>query len=467
MNLPNASKVKVSRVLHAGYIFSDDQTQILFDPIFENPFSRNCHAFPEIEFDIEQIKKQKFSAVFISHYHDDHCSFESLNLLDRATPIYMFCVFEQMFDLIRELGFINVYSLQLDVTLSIGGFQVTPRRALDEDVDSIFHIQAGDLNILNVVDSWIDDQTMELLAQYSPWDLVLWPFQTMREIEVIAPSRAKPAQNTLPPEWISQLKILNPKFLVPSSCQFIQESWSWYNNAFFPISYQQFETEIQGALPYVTVVRLNPSVSVQLSENRLQYSEPVPWIKPVGLQNLDYHYKKNIKPPHTSEISKNFAALSDAQSALVFSYLKSGLIDKYESMEAPLDSYFEKSRSWKLSIYDHVGDAISVFYQVKENKMIHLAEEPKTIGWLTEIPISKIYAALKLGESLTSMYVRINNIIFDQEIEKEIEDVDVIDDPLIRCLFTGVFGAYQKAQLQCIRSRSQSRDRLKTLLNDN
>ena len=97
MNLVAATEVKIARVLHAGYLFSVGNTRILFDPIFENPFSRNCHAFPNVEFDHQQIKNLKVDAVFISHFHDDHCSFESLNLLDRSIPIFMFCIFDEMF----------------------------------------------------------------------------------------------------------------------------------------------------------------------------------------------------------------------------------------------------------------------------------------------------------------------------------------------------------------------------------
>ena len=52
---------------------------------------------------------------------------------------------------------------------------------------------------------------------------------------------------------------------------------------------------------------------------------------------------------------------------------------------------------------------------------------------------TKVYlAALELGESLTSMYIRIKDMEFE----------DVVDDPLIRCLFNGAFGAYQLAQLK-------------------
>ena len=36
-------------------------------------------------------------------------------------------------------------------------------------------------------------------------------------------------------------------------------------------------------------------------------------------------------------------------------------------------------------------------------------------------------------------------------IEADIETADIVDDPLIRCLFNDVFGAYQAAQLRRLR----------------
>ncbi len=154
----------------------------------------------------------------------------------------------------------------------------------------MFQVEAHGLKVLNVVDSWIDPDTLPALAAHGPWDMVLWPFQTMREIEVLSPSRAAPAPPALPSEWIDQLQALDPRFVVPSSCQFLQEPWSWYNHAFFPISYRQFETEIGAALPHARVVRMNPSVTMRLDRDGLTPAAPLDWVVPVGEQDVDYAY---------------------------------------------------------------------------------------------------------------------------------------------------------------------------------
>jgi hypothetical protein len=75
------------------------------------------------------------------------------------------------------------------------------------------------------------------------------------------------------------------------------------------------------------------------------------------------------------------------------------------------------------------------------------------LAWTTGIPAAKLYAALELGESLTSMYMRINDTVFEPDVERDLADADVVDDPLIRCLFGDTFGAYQAAQLRRLLGR--------------
>ncbi|KYG70639.1 hypothetical protein AZI85_01505 [Bdellovibrio bacteriovorus] len=446
--------LKISRILHAGYIFETGAAKIAFDPIFENPFSRNCHAFPSVQFDLKEINELQLSAIFISHYHDDHCSMESLNLLDKETPLYMFCIHEEMFTLIRELGFKNVFSLKLNQSVRIGDIEVIPRRALDQDVDSLFQIKHQGLNVLNVVDSWIDYSTLDLLKSEGPWDMVLWPFQTMRELDVIAPSRALEASRSLPPEWVQQIKTLNPKYIVPSSCQFQLEPWSWYNKAFFPITYKQFQKEISEALPRTEVVRLNPGVSVEINTGGIKQSRSLAWIKPLGEQNVDYDFDPALIPPPTQEIARKFPPLSEAEKSRVLEYCQKELIEKFESMEPPEEDYFFKTRRWRLTLFDNDGKAFEFNYLLKDSSAEILEGSSSIpIGWTTEVPLFKLYAALELGEALTSMYVRINDFPFSEKIEEEIQYADIVEDPLIRCLFNGVFGAYQKAQLKEIQQR--------------
>ena len=418
------------------------------DPIFENPFSGNCYAFPPVRFDLRQIKNLKVSAVFISHYHDDHCSLESLNLIDRKTPIYIHCVHEELFDLVRELGFETVEALKFNAQVKIGKFVVTPRQPLDPDVDSMLQISLGDLNILNVVDSMMDPDTLKKLQKES-WDLVLFPFQAMRETAVLSPSRFPSEKIEIPEDWIEELRALKPRYVVPSSCQFIHEPWSWYNHALFSISYREFEDAASKALPETKVIRMNPSVSFKLSKAGLSPTEPLSWVLPEGEQNVDYEFRLGIKPPTTAEVAKRFAPLGAAKTERVLKYCRSELLKTYSALEET--SYFSCPRIWQLSVFDHSGEATRFLYRIADGSIASVTDSNLEAEWTTEVPISKLYAALELGETLTSMYVRVNDTKFTPEIEAELLDMDVLEDPLIRSLFNGRFGAYQREQLKKIK----------------
>jgi len=438
----------VSRILHAGYVFGCEGTQIVFDPIFENPFSRNCHAFPDVRFDTVQIRAARVAAVFISHFHDDHCSMESLDLIDRATPIYLYCQFEALFAMLRALGFADVRALQTDVPVTVGPFTVIPREALDADVDSMFQIRAGGMNVLNVVDAWIAPVALAQLAQEGPWDMVLWPFQTMREVEVLSPARAEAGAAALPAEWLDQLRRLAPRFVVPSSCQFVQEPWSWYNQAFFPITYRQFHDEIGAALPGARVVRLNPGVAVQLGPDALSAAAPLPWVIPVGDQEVDYDFRPDVAVPSAGAIAARFAPLAPAQRAHVLAYCRHGLLEKYRAMELEEGGYFDQPRLWRLALHDHDQSCTVFWYRVEGDRIDAVPDSGALPGWRTDLPLQKLYGALEGGESLTSLYMRINDAALAPADEADLDGAELVDDPLIRCLYNDAFGAYQAAQLR-------------------
>lgn len=445
----------VSRILHAGYIFESEGFQIAFDPLFENPFSRNCFAFPPVQFKMDEIQKLQLSAVFISHYHDDHCSLESLVLLDRATPLYIFCIHEELFSMIRKLGFTHVHSLQLNKPIDIGPFKITPHRALDADVDSLFHIQVQGLNILNVVDSWIGPETFDRLQKYAPWDLVLWPFQTMRELEVIAPTRFPSLPPEIPVEWLEQLQVLKPNILVPSSCQFKMEPWSWHNKKFFPVSYDYFEKTVQSILPATKILRIDPSRSYRINHSgEITAAASLEWVKPLSSDELDYDYDADFIPPKTAQIARNFPPLEQNQLRRVLDYCSVELLEKYRSLEIPADSYFGKQRLWKLSLFDHLGTETAFYYSINQSTIAKVAEpeHEEALAWTTEIPTARLYGALENGESLTSLYLRINSETFNSASEVELKDADLLEDPLLQCLYSGVFGSYQRAQLKRIKS---------------
>ena len=126
----------------------------------------------------------------------------------------------------------------------------------------------------------------------------------------------------------------------------------------------------------------------------------------------------------------------------------SGIFEKFKSLGSSDEEYFRKTRRWKLSIFDHQGKSQDFFYLIKDDHLQWDSLQKDPVEWLTQVSAAKIYGALEQGESLTSMYMRINDTKFEDKIEQEIKWADVLQDPLVRCLFTGNTGAYQLAQLK-------------------
>jgi hypothetical protein len=172
----------------------------------------------------------------------------------------------------------------------------------------------------------------------------------------------------------------------------------------------------------------------------------------VGAQDVDYAYDPLAVPPSTGEIARRFPALDAAQAERVTAYCRTGLLARYRAMELPEDSYFEQPRTWRLSVFDHEGSCTHWHYRIEGEAIEPVAGEAAPLSWTTEIPAAKLYAALELGESLTSMYMRINDLRFDEASERELETAELVDDPLIRCLFNDAFGAYQAAQLRRLKA---------------
>ena len=449
--------LKISRALHAGYVFESPTTRILFDPIFESPFSVNCFAYPEVRFDYLQISRTHFDAVFISHFHDDHCSLESLRHLDPKTPIFIYCHFEELLELIRSLGFKNVIHLEIDKAVNIGDLKVTAKRALDEDVDSLFHVQFEALNILNVVDSWISPDTLSELAKLAPWDMVMWPFQTMREIEVISPRLHGQTPAEIPVEWREQIMALKPRVLIPSSCQFIHEEWSWYRKAFFATSYQQFEQYIADMKLETSLQRLEPSQSIELSSAEYKVGAKLDWVSvlPTSIPNglVDYEFVAGLVPPPTSEIAKHFARLESKQQQRVIDYCEFEISDKFGSLTHDEDDYFYSPKYWRLLLFENDGTLMAFDFEICAGRMRRLLKPCTQLHWQTEIPMIKLWNALEEGESLSSLYVRINDCELEAQICAAAERVDIAEDPLLRCLYNGTVASYQTAQLRRIHAR--------------
>ena len=200
---------------------------------------------------------------------------------------------------------------------------------------------------------------------------------------------------------------------------------------------------------------MNPSVSVSLEKTptgktSLEAASPLFWLRPIGDQDVDYQYLPELAPPPTSEVAIRFPALTEAQTELVHDFCRSGLLAKFRSLEASDDPYFRQLRHWRLAVYDHAGIVTRFHYELNGAEVESSSDENASVDWATEIPLFKLHSALTDGEALSSLYLRIEGAA----------DFDVVEDPLVRCLFNGEFGAYQFAQLKRLKATESRIDKI-------
>ena len=195
-------------------------------------------------------------------------------------------------------------------------------------------------------------------------------------------------------------------------------------------------------LPQSTVIKMNPGSTIVLSADSITKGEPVSWIHPMGDQDLDYQYDRQVVPQDPQIIANHFPPLPPDQMDAVVQYCEAKLPAKYRTLDMVEQGFFSVPRSWRLTVYDARQQPRNFFYAIDGLHIEPSLEVPA--DWSTEVSAHKLWGALNRGETLTSMYLRLN----DHSVRLEdVLGIDPGEDPLIRCLFSGNFGAYQKHQL--------------------
>lgn len=441
MGLKENDSILMRRILHAGYIFESSRAKIIFDPIFENPFCGNGYSYPPVEFDVDQIRAQRFDAVFLSHIHEDHFSSKSLNYLSRETPLYLYAQDMRYVSFLQEMGFASVQLLKIHDQIEIADISVKVLKALDESVDAIFFIQRGSIKILNVVDSWIHPEEMIFLRSQK-WDLVLWPFQVFREWEVLAPERYQMENRDYPPELLESLGSLQAQTVIPSSCQFLQESWWSLRSQYFVNSYKNFEQQLshlRGDSDLFQFLRLDPGETVQFEEGNWRIADSLSWVKKQELEPLlkyerDYHIGdgEEARSVSVEEISSFLPELSSSE----LSELKKR-INSFPTDYGHLNfagSYFQNDQIWLLRLWLNPGQKIDFRFSFKDHQLQICSDSALPFHWLTEISAYKLLRAMKSQELLNSLYLQVNGQ--DPQLDRLAlgRDWDVLEDPLVQIL---------------------------------
>ena len=80
-------KIKLYRSATVGLNFNN--FKILTDPVNRWRHLGSWFHYPKFDFDSHRDELNSYDAIYVSHIHPDHCSSETLKLIDKKIPIFI------------------------------------------------------------------------------------------------------------------------------------------------------------------------------------------------------------------------------------------------------------------------------------------------------------------------------------------------------------------------------------------
>lgn len=260
------NKVEVQQIFHAGQIYCDGRDSLLFDPLLNNNFFPSLEAFPKVKFNYKKLEKRKFSAIFVSHFHEDHLNLDSLSRLNRKTPIYVYSSVEEYKFYLQSMGFENVHLLFGKFEIQVGDFRVSNVECANPEIETAFLIENQDTRILNIVDCVMGYNHAQALKSVGKIDLCVFPFQCSQEVQLFNANFKSNFEYKAYRRKFSFLRELNCEDFVLGSCQFQFVDDSWQNSKYFSVTRERFARDLERLLPKSKIHSLLPGEIIQLSE---------------------------------------------------------------------------------------------------------------------------------------------------------------------------------------------------------
>jgi hypothetical protein len=179
------------------------------------------------------------------------------------------------------------------------------------------------------------------------------------------------------------------------------------------------------------------------------------WGQAEALAKDDYEFVSDLVPPTTQSVAEHLPVLNSEQLNIVKNSCAQELIERWLGLESVEDDYMQRPIGWKLRLFlgGKNSTPLEFNYFISEGRITCTESiAVDQITWLTEIPAVKLFNALFLGESLNSIYIRINDMQFSEELEPLVRAADPFADPLLRVLYSRSLIPYQWAQLKKLKS---------------
>lgn len=143
--------LKITYITHSSILIETEDAKVISDPWFFGPaYLNQWHVFPK-PVDVSYAKDN--SHVIITHGHEDHCHFPTLNQLNKNASVFLpYTWLQDTKDAIEQIGFAAVYELDSYKTVSIG--KHLKLTFIVNGLDSIFVLEYKGKVYLNLNDAF-------------------------------------------------------------------------------------------------------------------------------------------------------------------------------------------------------------------------------------------------------------------------------------------------------------------------
>lgn len=258
----------LTKLPHAGMIVSGKSHHILFDPLLHNELISSAYTLnPKVQLNEAQFKKFDFSALFISHAHEDHLNLPSINLLNREITVYFPRGAIQIPNLLLRLGFRKFVQFQAGESFQFGELEVIPTPSLVDFEENGFIVKSKSASVWNLVDSVLNTSEVDkLLKRHGPPTLLLCYYQAIRENEICNKKIFSSSFESIANHYVNVAARTKARYVCPSSFDLFNAVSPWLNSYIGPVEKSDFIAQVCAKHPNSKPLTLNYGQSVDLSD---------------------------------------------------------------------------------------------------------------------------------------------------------------------------------------------------------
>lgn len=260
---------------HASMRIEGEQGAVVFDPLL---FGLHHNGLYDV-YPPRHLKPRlmpSMDALIISHGHEDHFDFDSIDKFPRQMPILV-PKQSPLAEWLAGMMFTEVTALDFWDEATIGSLKIIATPPDEGAQEAGFLVVEGDQVIWNAVDTFPSSETLvQLHERFPQLDLAIVPWQPLQDVQFASGAGVNFPFAMYARAFSTALQ-LNARAVVAGSCGFRATGGSsWLNHVIFPLTRARFVADLEQANPGLAgkVFQVDPGDRIEVtSEGIFQHSD--------------------------------------------------------------------------------------------------------------------------------------------------------------------------------------------------